>query len=444
VKILLAVHHFPPRYSAGAELYTFRLARWLLAHGHETEAVCVETLDAERAAGVEAERDTYEGVPVWRLHLGLRGAPANWSYANPMVAGWVARHMQANRPDLLHLHSGYLIGAGVLEEAHRLSVPGVVTLHDYWFLCPRFTLLRGDGQVCAEIPTDPAGCAWCLRLDRRRYRLPEQVSRGAAGRLWITLAGGAGRDAQAARRAYLREALARVDLAIAPSRFLAGMFADCLPQGKLRILPLGLDTDRLAAVPAPPPGDTLRIGYLGQIAPHKGVHVLVRAVRQLPDSGRPIQVRIFGNLAQNPTYTRQLQTMIGADPRITLAGPFNSRQLPAVLGELDLTIVPSIWYENSPLAIMEAHAAGRPVITSRLGGMAELVRDGVDGLHFQPGDADDLARQIQRLRDEPGLLERLRAGVRPPPSIDDAMAELMEAYRLVIEQRQAARAVEVR
>ncbi len=443
MKILLAVHHFPPRYSAGAELYTFRLARWLLAHGHETGVVCVETLDAERTAGVEAEPGSYEGVPVWRLHLGLRGAPANWTYANPMVAGWVARHMQADRPDLLHLHSGYLIGAGVLEEAHRLGVPTVVTLHDYWFLCPRFTLLRGDGHVCVEIPSDPAGCAWCLNLDRRRYRLPEQLSQGMAGRLWIALAGGAGREAQAARRAYLRETLARVDLAIAPSQFLAGMFADYLPHHKLRMLRCGLETDLLAAIPPPPPSDTLRLGYLGQIAPHKGVHVPVQAVRQLSSGGRAIQLRVFGDLERNPTYARKLRMLIDADPRITLAGPYNRTQLPAVLGDLDLTVVPSVWYENSPLTIMEAHAAGRPVITSRLGGMAELVRDGVDGLHFRPGDAKDLARQIQRLRDEPGLLERLRAGVRPPPSIDDEMAELMGAYCLVIEQRRAARPVEV-
>ncbi|MFQ3661910.1 MAG: glycosyltransferase, partial [Chloroflexaceae bacterium] len=186
-----------------------------------------------------------------------------------------------------------------------------------------------------------------------------------------------------------------------------------------------------------------RLGYLGQIVPHKGVHLLVQAVRQLPLHGRPIQLRIFGNPEQNPSYTRRLQTLMGADPRMTLAGPFSSEQLPTVLSELDLTVVPSIWYENSPLTIREAHATGRPVITSRLGGMAELVRDEIDGLHFAPGDAGDLARQIQRLRNEPGLLERLRAGVRRPPSIDDEMAELIEAYRLVIDQRRATRPVEV-
>lgn len=432
MKILLAVHHFPPRYSAGAELYTFRLARWLLAHGHEAEVVCVETLDQERAAGVEAEHDSYQGVPVWRLHLGLRGAPANWTYANPMVAGWVAEHMRAERPDLLHLHSGYLIGAGVLEEAHRLGVPSVVTLHDYWFLCPRITLLRGNGQVCAEIPADPAGCAWCLRLDRRRHRLPEQLSGGLAGRAWIALAGGAEAAQQAARRAYLRRALGLASLAIAPSHFLAGCFAELLDPEQLRVVRLGIETERLQAV-APATGDeTLRLAFIGQVAPHKGVDLLVRAVRQLPPAGRPVALALHGGAA-DPTYEDRLRALAGDDPRIHFAGPFAHGQLAGILTGADLVVVPSIWYENSPLTILEAQAARRPVITARLGGMAELVRDGVDGLHFAPGDAGDLARQIQRLRDEPGLLERLRAGVRPPPSIDDEMAELSAIYADLIQ-----------
>lgn len=442
MKILLAIHHFPPRYSAGAELYTFRLARWLLAHGHEIEAVCVETLDAERAAGVEAERDIYEGVPVWRLHLGLRNAPANWTYANPMVAGWVAGHMQSNRPDLLHLHSGYLIGAGVLEEAYRLGVPGVLTLHDYWFLCPRFTLLRGDGQVCVETPADPAGCAWCLNLDRRRYRLPEQLSRGAAGRVWIALAGDTGRAAQAARRAYLRRALHLADLIIAPTRFLAAKLGTIAPAERLRVVRLGIETERLRVLGPIPVNKMLRLGYIGQIASHKGVHLLVSAIRQLPSTGLPVALTLYGGAA-NSDYERQLRKLAGNDPRIHFAGPFAHSQLAEILTATDVVVVPSIWYENSPLTILEAQAARRPVITAAMGGMAELVRHGVDGLHFQPGDADDLARQIQRLRDEPGLLEQLRAGVRPPPSIDDEMAELMQAYRLVIEQPQAARPVEV-
>ncbi|MFV9505139.1 MAG: glycosyltransferase family 4 protein [Oscillochloridaceae bacterium umkhey_bin13] len=437
MKLLLAVHHFPPRYSAGAELYTFRLARWLIAHGHQAEVVCIETLDEGRAAGVTAEPDQYEGVPVWRLHLGLRNAPANWSYANPMVADWLAERMRAARPDLLHLQSGYLIGAGVIEAAHAQAIPSVVTLHDYWFLCPRITLLRGDGRVCTDIPSDPAGCAWCLQLDQRRHRLPEQISGGAMGRAWMALAGETGREQQAMRRAYLQRVLGMADLAIAPSQFLAGRFKALLQPERLQTIRLGIDSSDLQETPQPSANpETLRLAYLGQIAPHKGVHLIIQAMKLLSAHGKPVELAIYGNPEQNPAYTRQLRSLIGTDPCITLAGRFAHSQLRSILAHCDCTIVPSIWYENSPLTIMEAHAAGRPVITSRLGGMAELVRDGVDGLHFAPGDAADLARQIQRLRDEPTLLGQLQAGVQVPASIERELIELLAAYQAVITRRE--------
>lgn len=439
MRILLAVHHFPPKYSAGAELYTMRLARELLRRGHEAEVVCVETLVTTQPFGVRAEPDRYEGIPVWRLHLGLRDAPANWSYANPAIEAWLRERMRIWQPDIMHLHGGYLIGTGAITAAHALGIATVVTLHDYWFLCPRITLLRGDGSLCQQPPDDPAACAWCLQLDRRRYRLPEQISGGWAGRAWIKLAGNDGRDEQQARRDTLRSALAKVDMIIAPSRFLAGLFSEMIAPERLTILRYGIDTSRFALVSPIQAGNRLRLGYIGQIAPHKGVHLLITALNSLPYNDVTAELTIFGNTEQHPAYTRHLRRLIGDNPHIHLAGKFGHDQLPAVLSNVDMVVVPSIWYENSPLSIIEAHAAGRPVVTSRLGGMAELVRDGVDGLHFTPNDSRDLARQLQRLRTEKGLLQRLRDGIQPPPSIDDEMHALLERYTALLERHGAGR-----
>lgn len=433
MRVLLAVHHFPPRYSAGAELYTMRLARELLRRGHEAEVVCVETLDANQPFGVRADPDHYEGITVWRLHLGLRDAPASWSYANPAIEAWLRERMRIWQPDLIHLHSGYLIGAGAITAARAMGMPTVVTLHDYWFLCPRITLLRGDGSLCRQPPDDPAECAWCLQLDRRRYRLLEQISGGLAGKVWTKLAGNDGRVTQFARRETLREALAQADLVIAPSRFLAGLFGEQLPQ--IRVVRLGIARERLQHIPPIRSGPVLRLGYIGQIAPHKGVHLLITALKSLPYSDVTAELTIFGNTEQYPAYTRHLRRLIGDNPHIHLAGKFSHDQLPMVLSKVDVVVVPSIWYENSPLAILEAHAAGRPVVTARLGGMAELVRDGIDGLHFTPNDSRDLARQLQRLRSEKGLLERLRDGIQPPPSIDDEMQTILRHYHALIERR---------
>jgi glycosyltransferase involved in cell wall biosynthesis len=431
VRVLLPVHHFPPRYSAGAELYTLRLARWLLAHGHEAEVVCVERVDYQRPSAFEVALEPFEEVPVWRLSLGMAGTPSRWRFDHPLINAWVAEHIAQTQPDLIHLHGGYLLGAGVLAEAWRAGIPSVVTLHDFWFLCPRITLLRGDGQLCQNIPDDPAGCAWCQMLTNRRFGLSEQLSGGRAGKLAIRLFLDTGRQQIAERRAFLHQQLSRADAVIAPSRFLARLFAGDVAPERLFVRRIGIDTASLTALGPPREQGPLRLGYIGQIAEHKGVHVLAEAVRRLPPTGRPVELTIYGDLQQHAAYVPQLRRAIGKHPHIHLAGRFDNTRIGAVLSQFDALVVPSIWYENSPLAIMEAQAAGLPVLTSALGGMAELVRDEVDGLHFKPGDAADLARQIQRLRSDLDLLPRLRRGVQPPATIEEEMGQLMAIYRQI-------------
>lgn len=440
MRIVLPVHHFPPRYSAGAELYTFRLARWLIARGHEAEVVCVESVRWDGHDRVGATHDRYEGVPVWRL--AVEASPGGWparTFDNPELAAWFADYLERTRPDLAHFQAGYLIGLGPLRAAAAAGVPAVLTLHDFWFLCPRITLLRGDGARCDGPPSDPGACAWCMRLGGRAARVADRLSGGRAARLSAAALPAEARQ-MAARRAALLPALAWPDAVIAPSHFLAERFRPYVPAERLHVLRYGLDLERLRAVAAAPDGGPLRLAYIGQIAAHKGVHVLVEAVRALPQAGRPVELTVYGDLDQHGDYGQRLRARAAGDPRIRFAGRFEHGRIAEVLGACHATATPSVWYENSPLAIMEAQAAGRPVLTSALGGMAELVRDEVDGLHFRPGDAADLTRQIQRLRAEPGLLERLRRAVRPPASIDEEMATLLALYRRVAAARRPATA----
>ncbi len=433
MKITLPVHHFPPHYSAGAELYAFRLARWLIAHGHEVEVVCVEAIDQGRPAELHATEDRYQGITVWRLAFNLIEAPERlrWNYDNPLLGTWFADYLRRAQPDLAHFQAGYLIGLAPLAAAHAASVPTVLTLHDYWFLCPRVTLLRGDGTLCTNIPNNPAGCAWCQRLERRSYRLPDRLSGGMLGTIAQTIALRDERTVIADRRAQLLPALALPDAVIAPSHFLAERFAPFVPAERLHIARYGLDLTPFQQPHRHGASETLRVGYIGQIAQHKGVHLLIDAFRRLQTGDQPAELHIYGGLDAQPHYVDSVRRLAGNDPRIQLHGRFPNADVASILAELDVVVVPSIWYENSPLAIMEAQAAGTPVVTAALGGMAELVRDGVDGLHFQPADAADLARALQRLIDAPALLPTLRAAVTTPRAIDDEMRQLVTIYNSV-------------
>lgn len=437
MKIVLPVHHFLPRYTAGAELYTYRLARWLRHHGHDVEVVAVESVDHEKPGVLDVTSDTFDGIPVYRLHFNWHAQERHWEYDNPLIGEWFARYLEQERPDLVHFQAGYLMGIAPLRAAAAAGLPTVLTLHDYWFICPRWTLLRGDGALCCAVPDDPAECAWCLRLDRRRFRLPERVTGGMFGNMLQCAGFDPGRESIALRRKALLSSLALLDAVVAPSRFLAQQVRAYVQPERLHVSRPGLDLTLFSDVQRDKEHRTLRIGFIGQIAPHKGVHLLIAAFQKVQARFVRIELHLYGGLTANPGYVARLRRMAAKDPRIHFHGRIENTSVPATLASLDAIVVPSIWYENSPLAIMEAHAAGTPVVTADIGGMAELVRDGVDGLHFRFNDATDLARVLQQLVDEPDLLSRLRSGIQQPRSIDEEMVQVLAIYDDAIARRSA-------
>jgi glycosyltransferase involved in cell wall biosynthesis len=435
LRILLAVHHFPSAFRGGAEWRAYRTARWLRSHGHDVQVIAIEAVDEGQEPGVRAEDTVYNEVPVRRLrfNLDLAADPLQWSYDNPWVEQAVADLLAEKRSDLLHLISGYLMGAGTIRAAREAGLPAVVTLTDYWFICPRVTLLRSNGQVCAD--ATPLDCVRCLAEEKRRYRWPARLIPGLMDHLWsLPLAGKLGGSVNLAaierRRRVLTEALGQLDLAICPSEFLrqvyirAGVPAERLIYSRQG---LALSGDVLPKMPS----DELCIGYTGQLAEHKGVHLLIEAFKQLDTRIRPVTLMIYGDPLRFPRYVRRLRRLADNHPCIRFVGTYSYSDLGRMLSKLDVVVVPSIWYENSPNTILEAFAYRTPVVTSDLGGMSELVDHRRSGLLFAPGDVADLKEQLQRLVDEPELAGRLSDGVPPVRTLDQELEELVSLYKRV-------------
>lgn len=469
MKILLVAPHYPPRYIGGVELIAQRLAHRLRAAGHAVCVIAVERVGVEPQDPQLAEVTDDDGVTVWRLSL-PRSLPQphepdgetafEASYrprgAEAFIRNWLARE----RPDVIHLHSGYLLGGAVLQAAAARGIPVVVTLHDYWFICPRITMLQPGGACCTG-PESAAKCAWCLATEQRRYRLPERLLGAPVAR---ALAGAATRAVAAPplrafnldplrtrarvrdieqRNRLLQASLRGAAAIISPSRFLRDQMAMAgVPSDRITLLPYGLEPGPRLARRAPD-HVALRVGFLGQIAPHKGVHVLIEAVRMLHTSralrGRRVELIIQGDLTRERDYVRQLRALAAAvaadddqeDSRVVFAGPIVDRRLEALFNRIDILAVPSVWYENAPLVMLEAKRAGLPVLASRLGGMAELVRDGEGGLLAEAGSPSSFARQLQRLIDEPDLIDHFRQQITPPSSIDDEVSALLDIYARV-------------
>jgi glycosyltransferase involved in cell wall biosynthesis len=437
MKVVLAVHHFPPTYTGGAELRAYRTASALQSRGYKVHVICVERVDVSPAGGdgLAWEDGEYEQIPVRRLFFNrdIAPDPARWEYDNPWVGEHMYQYLKKESPQIFHLISGYLLTGSALQAAMRLGIPTVVTLTDFWFLCPRITMLRSNGKL-STLPLDAATCARCVGEEQRRFSVLSKYSPPALAEFYWR--GQKERiDKAQARIDFLHDTLLRVDAIISPSRFLQTMFVEAdfardqivfSRQG--HDFP-GLDPDLLEKIPS----ELLRVGYLGQITSIKGVHVLFEAVKLL--EGIPLNVKAYGDPTPYPDYTKQLQEMASQDSRLSLEGKYHRSELSQIFSELDVIVVPSEWYENSPNVILEAFAHQTPVIASNLGGMAELVQDGVNGLLFEPGDPGSLANQVKRLIQDPDLFIRLREGIRPVKSVREEIDQLEEIYRGALEKR---------
>ncbi len=448
MKIVITIHHFPPNYSAGAEIYAYRLASWLLGQGHQVHVVTVESISHQGTQELEVVEDSYDAIPVSRLYFNYDNFddPFRASYQNTLIGKWFTEFLEREAPDLVHINSCYILSGETILAAKQLGIPTLATVHDFWFACPRIILLRTNGEVC-EVPENPAECVWCLAGERRRFRLPEQASGGLVGRVAHqalrsqtvsnVLGIHPGVEDIAHRRAYLIDTLRQADRVLAPSEFLRDVYiSQGIPAEMIEYSRPGLDTSHWV-VPEPEENDDadeLQITFIGQVAQHKGVHLLIDAFKRLDTSKRNARLKIYGGLEAFPSYVAELEAMAAGNPRIELAGRFKNALVSQILSTSDVVVVPSIWYENSPMSIMEPLAAGTPVITTNLGAMPEMVHHEVNGLLFENLDVQDLRNQLQRLLDEPELLSMLTANAKPVRLIDDEMQHILSVYDKLISE----------
>jgi glycosyltransferase involved in cell wall biosynthesis len=434
VKILIVVHQWFPEAYSGTEQYALAVAREGKRRGDEVTVCSLVPWFHARDPEVWVYAEEFEEIPVFRIRHweGLSPNALLRDYRNPVVAAAFRRILRTVRPDAVHFFHLRNLGADLLHVAVDSKVRTVVHLTDYWFLCPRFTLLRSDGRLCEGPPEGGLGCIPCHRPDLSPGFFDPDVRE--AVRAYAGYAGfQVGRGDRAAevmalvrRPGYLREALDRVDAVIAPSEFLRSMFArNGYPVERMRVVPYGLAPGLIGRRHVAPRRGPLRVGFIGVLSPWKAPHIAVEAVRAVEGD---LVLSVYGRLTDEPfrEYIEGMRATAAADPRIRFEGHFDRSRLGQVLGDLDLLLVPSVWYENTPLVALEARQAGVPVIASRLGGLSESVREGRDGWLFPPGEIAGLAACLRRCLESPDTLASLAP--EPPPSIAENYERLREAY----------------
>jgi glycosyltransferase involved in cell wall biosynthesis len=323
---------------------------------------------------------------------------------DPQMAAAFARTLDAVRPAVVHFHNLHNLGASLLDQVAARGIPSLFSAHNYWLICPRAYLVKGDGRICQGPGERGAACAACTgsRDGSGHERRLADIRVRAERALGAILAPSA-----SVRRTLLNAGY-------------PGELVDVVRQA----MPHDEQIWELVGARREPGrrGSELTVGFVGSALPHKGPALLVEAAQR---TSATVRVQIHGEISAH--FADQLRRI---DRRgvVELGGAFTADELAQRLAGVDVAALPSLWWDCAPLAAAECRAARLPLVVPRLGGLAEVIRDEHDGLLFDGLDAADLARALDRLAGEPGLLERLQQNIEPPRSFASYIDQLEDYY----------------
>jgi glycosyltransferase involved in cell wall biosynthesis len=220
---------------------------------------------------------------------------------------------------------------------------------------------------------------------------------------------------------------------IAPTDFLYGAYeTNRFYPERLHKINFGINRELVKAyrTPRKKTDSRIRFGFIGQLSAHKGVDLLINAYLRL--KGDNISLSIYGSPDQD-SYMAELLRLSSKGKQITFCGTFPREELPARLAELDVLVIPSRWYENSPLVLLYALATRTPVIVTDVKGMSEFVKDGFNGYTFQKNSLEQLAAAMQRIVDDPASVERLSQNAVYTKDVSDHAEDVCKIYRAALD-----------
>jgi len=371
MKICFISNLYPPFVLGGAEISVKRTAEGLVKRGHD---VLVITTSPNRKSLIE----DINGVKVYRINpLNIYTMYNHQKQPEILKLIWhgidlwnphsyivVKNILKKEMPDVVHVHNFKGLSLSVFSAVKRLNLPLIFTAHDYSLICPRANLLNGSGEIC----TNP------LKLCKAYVNIQKYMVNN------------------------------KPDVVTAPSQFvidklkLKGLFEDV----KTMKLPLGIELSGEKAEKKS--YDIIDILYVGALSKHKGVHILINAFKGL-DSDNTI-LHILGKGKAEDEFKKIAES----DQRIIFHGFVPDEKLMQLYQKANVVVVPSIWYDNSPLVIYESLMSGTPVIGSRIGGIPEFIEEGYNGFLFEAGNVDELKDKLEYLIEKASELKALEEG----------------------------------
>ena len=420
MKVALFVHCFFPNHFYGTETYTLGVAKNLKEMGHEPVVVSAvfpgEPKNEKMVSSYE-----YDGIAVLCIDKNyLPNTRVKDTYYQPEMKPVLRDLLSQLKPDIIHVTHLINHTAVLLEVAAELGIRTVATLTDFFGFCFNNKLEAADGTLCRGPNKQRTNCLACFLKARSSSTDATSIERLATNkalvfpiasllRIFVKLpffrkntVSGTVLDLTM-RPDILKELYKNYRAVIAPTTFLKRAYLSNGLSVDVHDIKFGVDLPRQPKV-IPPLDVPLKFGFIGQITAHKGTDILIDAFCQLSKVGP--ELHIFGPEHQDPDYMDQLRHKARGF-NVFFRGTFPKEEIGNVFAELDYFVIPSTWYENSPLVLLDALASHTPVIVSDVEGLTEFIDEGKNGFIFKRGSVPELTRILKKIVADPANARKL-------------------------------------
>lgn len=409
LRILVVAHGHPDLSKGGGEIAAYNQFAGMRTDDRVEACWFLGAKPDEAVGGITMLR---EGEYIWKQ--GVANAFLMKSAVPASTFKDFSALLLSLRPDVIHFHHYVHLGLDSLVIARRMCPDAkiVMTLHEMLAIC------LNDGQM---VKTGNGGL--CYKADD--YSCHDCFKEFSPEDFWL-------------RKRYFLEHFSLVDQFSAPSNFLAQRYIDWgIPASKISVVENGLHhQSSVKQHVGRAAGAVVRIGFFGQITRYKGVDILLESLAMVGKENRKrLLVEIHGaNLeVQLPEFQDKIRGLL--DPLVKkgvvrMFGSYSREEIAKRMGGVDWVVVPSIWWENSPLVIQEAFSLSKPVICADIGGMAEKVRDGIDGVHFFARSGASLAGVLSDIAEGTLSADMFKKNIVCKSGLKDCVDNYLRLYRL--------------
>lgn len=432
--VLHVTYTYFPDPSGGTEVYVRGLAQELRAHGYLT---AVAAPAAASAVYLDA------GLPVYRFQGDTR-ARLDLAYgaADEVAARNFKAIIDKTEPKIVHLHARTAaVSERLIDIAHAIGAVVIFTYHTPTVSCARGTMMLFDKTPC-DGRIDRVRCTACslsaLDVPRPMARLiagfPALSALASALKSNSPLSAFRIPGLMVSDQQRFLTFIQKIDHVVAVSQWVNDVLTrNAVPTEKIILSRQGIGAS--AALPRQallrPRTAPLKIAYFGRLGRAKGPDLLAHALSLIPDVDVQIDVFAIRHPATPDRDYAQLQEQAQKDRRFRLQPAVAPDEVLGTMAEYDLIAIPSRWLETGPLVALEAFAAKVPVLGAHLGGIAELVRNGIDGILLPPDDPKAWAESIKDLANDRDKIDRLRTQIRPPRTAADCADDMIRLYAQV-------------